>query len=467
MKFGPWLPDLPEFGHEGLVLARNVFATPLGYGPVKSYSAVTEALPSTWRGGKAFVGVDGTSVFLAGLDTGLYSYASGVWTQEVAGSYTGKWQFAQFGDLAIATQGGAPLKYTITSGAGTTLGGTPPNGRFVSTVKDFVFISGVADENSTVYWCAINNVEGWTVGTDQSDKQRLPDGGEITGQAGGEYALVFQRDQIWRAQYVGPPFIYQFDKVAQGVGCIAPNSICQAGRTVFFLSARGFCSFTDGAVELIGANQIDTTFFAQYGQPDIETSISAAVDPIRKLAVWSMPSRLWAYNFELKRWTDVEEDIFGVSTGTTVSVSLEDIDTLFPGGIDTVPGSLDDPIYKGGVPFLAVIANDGSIGTFGSQTNLEAYLKTAQLEPVKGRDTRIRAVRVDTDGYSDVWASLETRKRLGDAPTTSTGSNTRGNGDIPVRGSGRYIQPTVRFLEGADWSFAEGFEMIAARGAKQ
>jgi len=66
MAFGPWLPDLPEYGHTGLVMARNVFATQLGYAPVKQYSATTTAMPYTWRGGRSFIGPDGTTAFLAG-----------------------------------------------------------------------------------------------------------------------------------------------------------------------------------------------------------------------------------------------------------------------------------------------------------------------------------------------------------------------------------------------------------------
>jgi hypothetical protein len=453
VKFGEWLPDLPAYGHDGLTVARNVFPTALGYEPVKAYSAVTGALPSAWMGGRTFIGVDGTVVPLAGTNAGLYAYISGAWTNKYSASYSNKWQFAQFGDLAIGVQGAAPVKYTIASATGALLGGSPPNGAFITTAKDFVVISGVDSANSTVYWSAINNPEGWTPGTGQSDTQVLPDGGKVTGLAGGEYMLVFQRDQIWRGQYVGPPFIFQFDKVSQGIGCIAPNSIVQAGRTVYFLSSRGYCSFTD---------------FRQYSAAEIEDNVSAAIDPVRKLAVWAMPRRLWVHNFELGRWSDIEGSFTGVTTDATRSYTLEQISALYPGGIETIPGSLDDPIWSGGTSFLSIVAEDGTLGSFGSQTNLQAALTMALMEPAKGRDIRIRAARLDSDATGDVTLNIEGRHRLGDSPTAYSGSSIRMNGDMPIRASGRYVQPSITFAEGADWTYAQGLDFVmASPGARQ
>lgn len=467
MKIGEWLPDQPANGHNGLTMARNVFATPLGYGPVKAYSVVTTALPSTWTGGRTFVGVDGTVALLSGTAAGLYLYTSPTWTSKYSGSYSNPWQFAQFGDMAIGVQGSAPVKYTIASGTGALLGGTPPNGRYISTTKDFVVISGVDSANAKVYWSAINNAEGWTIGTNQCDAQTLPDGGKVTGLAGGEYMLVFQREQIWRGQYVGTPLIFQFDKISQGIGCISARSIAQVGRTVYFVSQRGFMAFTDGQIQMIGANKVDATFFKQYSLADIESQITVAVDPIRKVVAWAMPRRLWLYNWELDRWTDVEGDFFGVSTGADQSYTLEQIAALYP-SIENVPTSLDDPIWQGGNVFLMIVANDGTLGSFGASTTLQAILEYPNLEPGQGRATRVRSVRLDTDATSGARLSIYGRPRLGDPGTEFLGSSIRANGDMPVRAQGRYLQPRLIFDAGASWSYVNAFEFVqAARGGGQ
>lgn len=467
MQFGEWRPDLPAYNHDGLVTARNVFASPLGYGPVKEYSQLISAIPATWKGGRHFVGVDGTIAVVAGTNAGLYAYISSAWVLKHAGAYTNAWQFAQFGDLVIGCQGAAPVKYTVATATGAALGGTPPNGRYITTVKDFVAIAGVDSANSTVYWSAINNAEGWTVGTDQSDFQVLPDGGKITGLSGGEYLLAFQREQIWRGQYIGPPLIYQFDKVSEGVGCLAAGSIARVGRNVFFLSQRGFYAWSDGELKAIGANKVDQSFFAQYSRADIESNITSAVDPARKIVVWAMPNRLWVYNWELDRWTDISLSAFAVATSATANMTLEQIDALYPGGIETIPFSLDDPIFQGGDPSLAIIANDGTIGTFGSSSNMAATLTMPKVEMAKGRDVRVRAARLDSDAVSGATLSISQSPRLGDTQSAITSGTIRPNGDIAIRASGRYLQPSVTLAADTDWTFANGLEFTATGGVKQ
>src|SRR3546814_15733024 len=70
MNLGEWRPDQPPHGHDGLVVARTVSPSALGYEPVKDYSSITTALASTWKGGMPFIGVDGSVALLAGTDAG-------------------------------------------------------------------------------------------------------------------------------------------------------------------------------------------------------------------------------------------------------------------------------------------------------------------------------------------------------------------------------------------------------------
>src|SRR3546814_7088137 len=138
MNLGEWRPDQPPHGHDGLVVARNVFPSALGYEPVKDYSSITTALASTWKGGMTFIGVDGSVALLAGTDAGLYRFASGAWTLKHSGSYTNAWQFALFGDIAIGVNGAVPVKYTTARATPAELGRTPPPGPFIPPVKAFV-----------------------------------------------------------------------------------------------------------------------------------------------------------------------------------------------------------------------------------------------------------------------------------------------------------------------------------------
>jgi hypothetical protein len=472
--FGEWLPDLPPFGHSGLVTARNVYPTSMGYRSVSALSAVTvDALADAWRGGGSFIGADGTTALLAGTDTGLYSYASGAWSAEVAAAYSANWQFAQFGAFVVCVNGETPLKYTITTSTGATLGGSPPDATMVAVVRDFVFLAGDPAANSMVSWSAINNAEGWTVGTDQSDEQILPDGGPITGLAGGEYGLVFQDQAIHRFSYVGAPLIFQRDKVSESVGAIAPGAVAQFGRMAFFLSGRGFYAFADGDLQPIGREKVDRTFWASYERADVVSNIRSAVDPARSLVMWSMPGRLWVYNWDLMRWADFDlPGTVGLSTGVNIAVSLEDVDTLYPdtgsGNVDDVPYSLDDPIFQGGAPLLTVAKDDGNIYAFSAGNPLQATVQMPLLEMVPGRDARVRRCRLIGDPVDAVTLTIGQSQRLGDAQAEADTQTITASGDMPIRVRGRYLQP--KFTVSGDataWAYLRGYEVALAAGAKR
>lgn len=471
--FGEWLPDLPPFAHTGLVMARNVYPSAMGYRAVQALSeATTAALTSTWRGGGSFIDADGSTALLAGTDAGLYSYASGAWTSEVAGAYSANWQFAQFGAFVIAVNGAAPLKFEITTSTGSALGGSPPNSSMVAVVRDFVFLAGDTAANSTVSWSAINNAEGWTVGTDQSDEQVLPDGGPITGLAGGEYGLVFQDQAIHRFSYVGAPLIFQRDKVSESVGSIAPGSVAQFGRMAFFLSGRGFYAFADGELMPIGREKVDRTFWETYDRADVVDSIRSAIDPARSLVIWSMPGRLWVYNWDLQRWADFDmPDAIGLATGVNSAVSLEDIDTLYPdggsGNVDAVPFSLDDPISQGGAPLLTIAQDDGKIYAFASGSPLQATVMLPRMEYVPGRDARVRRMRLIGDVTDLVTLTVGHSQRLGDVVSEVDAQTITAAGDMPIRVRGRYLQPKFTIAAGADWSYLRGYEATLAAGAKR
>lgn len=453
--FGEWLPDLPAYGNPGLTTARNVYPSAIGYKPVKAISQVTNALPVTWKGGGSFITTDGTTATVAGTNSGLYAYISSAWVLKYAGSYSARWAFAQWGGLAIGVNGGSPVKYTITTATGAALGGTPPSATMIAVVRDFVFLAGNSGAISTVYWSGFNNAEQWTIGTNQCDAQPLPDGGAITGLAGGEYGLVFQDAAVHRFTYVGTPVIFQRDKIVDGIGCVANGGLATFGRTTFFLSARGFYSISDGGLDPIGDTKVNETFWKLYRRADVQTYVRCVIDPKRSLVIWSMPDRLWVYNWVLKRWSDIAiVGLVGLSTGINASVSLEQIDTLYPGGIDTVPYSLDDPIFQGGDPLLTIVKNDNAVYSFGSSANMSATLAFGVMEPFSNRNTRVRRARLGGDCVSGITVTVNYSQRLGDAFRAITATTTNTAGYIPIRVTDQFLQPVVDFAAGASWSYA-------------
>jgi hypothetical protein len=459
-------PDLAEFGHGFLVRARNAYAGVLGYEPIRGLSAVTGAIGQAWKGGGAFTGADGTTALLAGTNAGLYRLTSTTSTSVHADTYSAIWNFVQFGDKVVCVNGGAPLKYNITAGTAAVLGGSPPTSSYAAIVRDFVFLAGNSSNRNRVYWSAIDNAEGWTIGTDQSDVQDLPDGGAITGLAGGEFGLAFQDEAIHIFEYVGAPAVFSRRKVSNSIGALCHGGIGQHGRQTFFYSRRGFYKFIDGEVLPIGRNKIDRTFRTTYSVSDITNNLRCAIDPERSLVIWSMPDRLWVYNFDNDMWSDVFiPGIVGISTGRTASLTLEDIAVTYP-SIEDVTPPFDDPFWSGGQPMLLIAKSDQKLYSFGAAETLEAQFRLPQLELNPGRTSHVRNSRI-IGTMTSAQVNIDCRARMGDSAVNVASNDFRDNGEVPIRASGRYLQPEVILAAGTSWSSISGFDLEATAGGRQ
>jgi hypothetical protein len=474
MKLGSYAPDLPEFGHGELVTARNCYATAMGYAPVKALASVTAAMAEAWSGAGAFTAYDGTKVLLAGTAAHLYALTSTTATIKATIASGAPWYFAQFGNFVVGVYGGAPEKYTITTGVAAALGGSPPNASMAAIVRDQVFLAGDSAALATVTWSALNDAEGWTIGTNQCDNQQIPDGGPITGLAGGEYGLVFQSAAINIFEYVGSPLIYTRRKISDGIGALSQGVIAQSGKRVFFLDRSGFYQFLDGQITPIGkrvtkdgvTELVDRTFFDTYSVAQIKAQCHATVDPARQLVVWSMPDRLWLYHWGNGKWSDIYvPGIVGVAQGQTGAITLEDIAVLYP-SIENVPVSFDDPLWRGGDPMILVALDDYTLANFGGSTNLEAQFRLPKLEAFKNAGAYIRNARVATDAASGVTLQIDTSQTLGGAQTSTVSTDIRDNGDLPIRCHGRYAQPQITVSEATDWSYIEALDLDATRGGR-
>jgi hypothetical protein len=460
IAFGPWLPDLPQHGHPGLIRADNVYPVENGYAPVGGWAMATAALTG-WNGGGTFVGVDGAAKMLGGTSAALSTYSGSAWVSVLAVT-AGRWRFAQNRQLVVAVHGGAPVAYDLTAGTAGALGGSPPDAAFVATVGAFTFLAGDPADVQTVSWSGFENAEIWAPSGSQSGALTFPDGGRITGIVGGEFALVFQRGAIHRVQYVGGEGVWQRDKISSEVGCIEAGSICQAGGLTFFLSERGFMVCDGNTVRSIGSERVDRTFFATYSRSELG-SLYAATDPRHFLACWSMPGnpgQLWLYNWQLERWANVRVPLFGVYNGFTSNIGVDAVDALYAGGVDGAATAIpvDSPIFSGGEPRFYVVNAAGVSGTM-TGPSLAAKFVTASNEIVKGRYVRpFNAVPI-TDCTNGLTLTVDARRRLGDNEGLTTKTELRASGHMPIRCQGKYLRFGLETAPGAVWSYLQGLDV--------
>ena len=523
IQFKDWLPDQPSI-LDAVSEANNVIPLAVGYGAFKSavnYSGVaTENLTNCFA---AKLNND-VSIF-AGGNTKLFKVSSTDLSMEdvsKAGGYTGtnRWQFVQFGDYALASNGSEKIQYFDLNSSTdfADLAAAAPVAKYITIVRDFVVAAniGASTNPSRVNWSDINDPTDWTAGgASQSDFQELPDGGDITGITGGEFGIVFLEKAIVRMSYIGSPLFFQFDTISRNVGCIEGGSIAQYGGITYFLSDEGFYSCNGQQVTGIGAEKVDRYFFKNANIGDID-SISTAVDPERNLIIWNYANisggrSLLIYNFETQKWSEADTDVDFLSTLSTTGTTLDGIDSAYNvtagsfvvdkqytirsiGTTDyTLIGAVDNTV---GVLFTATgvgsgtgVAIDMAASAAASRT-IDTLATTLDDRLYAGgkflfggvRDTRIitftganATATITTNdleyGYNSVLTlirpsvdngsasiSVASRRMLDDTVTYSTPISTSQEGRCSARSAGRYHRVSLT-PTGDNWFSAIGLDL--------
>lgn len=480
INFGHWLPDLPDFENPGATVANGVYPALNSYKPIGALNALSsDALDSRCLGAKSFKSSEGHSVTVAGDSSKLYRYIASSLTDvsRAAGYTTGdeqRWHFSTFGDNIVATNGLDPIqRATFTSlNAFDDLHEDAPTAKYMAVVRDFLMLFYVDGQGLRTQWSEINNIEGWTVGDNQSDYQDLPDGGPITAGFGGEYGLVFQENKITRITYVGSPVIFQFDAIELNHGCIEPNSAVQYGRFVFYLSHNGFY-MCDGTQAIpIGDQKVDKTFFADL-DATYSFNMTTAIDPVNKLVIWAypgsghsngLPNKLIIYNWATQMWSDADMNVNYLMSFLTEDMTLEQIDAV-ESDLDALAYSLDSSRWKGGVLGLAAFGTTHYLSDF-TGNNLAATLETTEAEPTPGTRTRVRFTRPIVDGTSNI--QIGHRAALASTKTWDTAATVNSRGRCATRVYDRYLTARVNIASGVTWTHAQGvdFGQVSGGGGK-
>jgi hypothetical protein len=455
LTFGEWMPDQPSISG-ALTDAKNVVSLAIGYGPFPtpvtfSSSNAAENLTSLYAAKQP----DGnTALFAAGLSK-IYTVSGvGNITQVKTGMTTAtadRVRFTQFGKTVITTNNADKLQaWTLgTSTAFADLSATAPIAKFITVVRDFVVCANIKESGDQsqyrVRWSALNDETDWTENVNtQSDYQDIPDGGQIVGIRGGEFGLVLLERAIHRMTYVGTPFIFQFDNISRGKGCMVSGSIAQYQGVTFFLSDDGFYMCDGQTVTAIGAEKIDRFFLQDASESDYG-SMSSAVDPIRKLVIWNYKTvngnrSVLIYNFKTQKWTYGDAGTDFLAEASTSAVTLESLDSI-SGSIDALTTSLDSQLYVGGKYFLG-----GTLATrvmTYTGVNQAAVISTGDLDI--GANSVVTLARPIVDNGSATVA-IASRTLLNQGVSFNTAVAASSENRVPLRSAGRYhrlkVNPT-------------------------
>lgn len=470
IMFGEWLPDQP--GVMGAVTdAKNCYPVTNGYAPLKSesdYSANASEDLLIAFGGK----YDEATTLFAASASRIYKFdTSTIALSDISATTSGysavqSWDVTQFSSKMILANGANKLQaFTLNSAPGTKfadLSASAPVARYVTVVRDFVVAANDGTNTSKVYWSDINDETDWTpASTSQSDFQVLPDGGDITGLAGGEYGLIFLERAIYRMTYTGSPFFFQFDAISRSLGCISNGSIVQYGNLTYFLADDGFYLCDGQSTKNIGSEKVNRWFFSNAVPGEIATGMSTTIDPVNKLIYWKFNNvfggnTILIYSIELSRWSYGETTASSVSYILTPSVTLEQVDN-YSASIDALTIPLDSRVFSGGQLLLAGTSGKKII-VFSGQPKT-ANIATGDIDIGRSTITLARPILDAGSGdTSRAFIAVASRDNLYEQVTYGSNVLADAENRVSLRSNGDYHRLKMT-PQGNTWKTAVGIEV--------
>lgn len=474
LTFGEWLPDQPGHESPALPMAKNCIPQAMSYRHLKDLSSFSDALTGACVGVFSLTASDGSITTFAGDATDLYRLDTDTWTDvsRVANySAVTNWDMAKYGDRVIACGGTStePQYYDVgTSTEFGDLSGTPPNAKYVAAVRDFVVFANYDDGTARpnfVKWSGYNNSETYTPSqSTQSGEQELFTGGAIQRIIGGPVGIIFTEESVYRMSYAGPGVLFRFDEVDLHHGTIAPNSVIRHGNFIYFLSTDGFYrmgAFGQSPPEPIGAEKIDRWFFDNVNSGSID-EVRSGIDEQNQLIMWGFPSsssvvndRLLIYSWVLNRWSYAEVTTQALGERTNTGLTLDQLDTVLPGGpdVDSIP--VESKAYLANEVSLLAFDGSNQAATL-SGSPLQAEIDSKEFRQADFRRFFAREVRPIMDS-ANVQVAIGTRDDTSDTVSFSSFVGRDSTGKCDVRSDDRYI--TVRVRSSDSFSHAQGVDL--------
>lgn len=113
-------------------------------------------------------------------------------------------------------------------------------------------VGQTAQDLLLVRWCAAENVWDWTpLRTNDAGGMRLGSGSFIISAMRTSNVIVIWTDLgLWTQQYIGMPYVFGFQQIAEGLSIISPNAGINIGTSVLWMDRGIFYAFTGQVQEL-------------------------------------------------------------------------------------------------------------------------------------------------------------------------------------------------------------------------
>lgn len=483
VPFAPWTPDLADLNGQGVGDILNVLCSAASYLPFPDLVAFTGALAAQPLGHFTARSLSGQVTIFAGTTTKLWKLNNTTlaWddVSKPATTYganiDARWCFEQFGDYIVAVNiNDDPQVFQLgVSAAFATLAGSPPRASVVRAWGDFLALEQLATNANRVHWSALNDITGWTPGTNNSDYQDFPEGGTVQGSSRATNPIIILESAIYLGTFVpGSSIVFSFVKIHDKRGAKSPYSIASRGENTFFADEGSFFQIAqDGSIADIGFEKVSRTIFGQLAASDVAAMVGA-IDPFFSRVYWTMDltgagvyGAILVYDWLQQRWSIASQINQGIFPAATAGYTLEGLDAV-SSSLDALPYSLDSKVWQGGAPVLAAFDSTFRMGFFNG-ANKAATITTQEQGDLAGSITLISSVGavIDTDNWTIAIGSRF--KRGQPVVWTSEVTPTSETGRADILNSARFQRNRLSVPAGETWGDAQGLDIDAKRVGKR
>lgn len=163
--------------------------------------------------------------------------------------------------LAVSSADRRILQWPLT-GLAAPLSNAPLCNAAVVSDERIVFALGAGDDPRLVRWSGREDNTVWAPATtnEAGDFTLQTAGRIVTGIRAAGQVLVLTTLDAHAATYIGPPFVYRFDRVGSGCGLLAPRALAAFEGGVVWMGAGTFYRYAGGQVAPIPCEITDHVF---------------------------------------------------------------------------------------------------------------------------------------------------------------------------------------------------------------
>lgn len=241
----------------------------------------------------------GATKWLTANGTVLYYDNSGTWTSALTGLTSGaKAEFATHLDTVVMVNGSDVPKKSTDGISWSSLGGTPPTGKYIVTFDNKLYILNISGATSRMRWSDDGTIETWTSTNSQDIVTNIGVGDQITGATvNNNSLLIFKNYSVWKWDTNALVILNT------SIGCRASRSIATIDDWTFWLSHKGVMA-TNGGKPFRISKQLQNDFIA--GISDITAPVGWAEDNFYYLYIGTsngVTNCLLIYDFDNNVWS--------------------------------------------------------------------------------------------------------------------------------------------------------------------